>query len=310
MNQLNPFQTPYHVEEEETQDAALLDPTRPRPLSILSILALAWCIAIVVGSLTLTVFNFIHRAEDEFVTGQAPTQVINMALVAWQIVLLGFWVAVGGGRFVIRSFVAIFILGGVICQLAMSYAIPAPEGSVLAGLMCLTVISFASLLDLLLLAVQLERGIRRLVISLMKVILPALLVVGVNVGLYLAPIPILFGVRISSIRSLLDNLGFFGTVGTAAAAAGIFLLLWKHGLRKRWYFAGAGIFLLGPLLIAGVTLAAGRSMSTATGIIVFASCIQVACLTLYHAAHRMLRSFGGSLVPMPPAENPKPTADN
>ena len=90
------------------------------------------------------------------------------------------------------------------------------------------------------------------------------------------------------------------TLGALIAAAGVLLLVRKHGLGRRWVIVGFGIFLLAPLVVTVLSVLSGLSTDQAlfTGIVLFLA-VSIAALTL-HASQRMLRSWGLALVSIPP----------
>ncbi|WP_146119067.1 hypothetical protein [Blastopirellula marina] len=307
MESSNPFQTPQHIEEEDSSDAAPLDPTRPKPLSILSILALACVIFVVVGSLNLSIFHFVHRGEEGYETGETISQVLNAVLVMCQTLLVGFWVAVGRGHALMRVIVGGILFTGLAGQLAMN-PVGAVSEMILAALLLFSgAIGVTAFLDAILLAARWEGDLRRAGVSAMKAILAASLGVGLIVAIHWAPLSFLELIQVSRVGSLLGDLGSYSLFGSVCAVGGIFLLLRKHGIRLRW---GIGMFLLTPLLIAAINLIWSQVPWMAIDALTFAAVAQVACLMFFHAVDRVLRSFGGSLVPLPRTEAPKPTADD
>ncbi|PQO46312.1 hypothetical protein [Blastopirellula marina] len=294
MNEANPFQAPQHIEEPKR--IAAIDPTRPKPWSVLSILSTLLLLFVVLGSLGLTVVSYRFGLFEEFDSKRGLWQIVYMALILLQLVLLAFWAAVGSGHLALRVLVAGILLAGLCAERIFGGHAPILPTLYIMSISFLAVFTALSLLDFLLFALHAKNDFRSLVLAFMKPVVSTVTVVVILFTTYYFP---RLGYYVP-VPDWLMFLGGFTAAGFAIAMGGIFLLLHRYGFKRRYYFVGLALFLLTPPSLGLIEAAIEGHWNNALELVFLMGVVELVCLIAFHAAHRMLRSYGGSFVPLPP----------
>lgn len=283
----NPYASPSATKEDP---AKAMPAARPSPTSPLSLLSTVWVIGMVLTSIAIIAGL---RLGILMGLGEIPYILFRTMLVL-QGLILGFWVAAGYGPILVRMVLGVLLFSGIYLQAHLFglFMVDDISNGFAGGIAVTAAFDFF---------LSLFRG---------KNVGRALLGLLVKLGFA----SVVFVVLVDVLRSLrygntlgtstmsMEEQGLASlTLGALIAAAGVLLLVRKHGLGRRWVIVGFGIFLLAPLVVTVLSVLSGLSTDQAlfTGIVLFLA-VSIAALTL-HASQQMLRSWGLALVSVPPA---------
>ncbi|PQO33004.1 hypothetical protein [Blastopirellula marina] len=286
MHETNPFLSPQHVAEPVTE--AIGDPTRPKPWSVLSVLATMVVVAILIPPLVATIMNVGLRATLKGQLSYDPLTMTGASLILPQVLMLGFWMGVGSGSLWMRAGTGLLLMGG----LCGETAIMGHENWTDVLQLLFSAIAGAVFFDSILLAYR-ERSCRRQVLGNALLILFSIAVI-----LLLEYSPLFWQGKMIALPWYV-LVGPYVAIGISVAMGGIFLLLQKHGLGKRGWKLAVGGLLLTPLML-GIALLSTISNSEYS-VLEFSlpwACLEIGTLVLFHATQRTLRSYGGSYVPL------------
>ncbi|PQO33003.1 hypothetical protein [Blastopirellula marina] len=291
MHETNPYVSPQHEEEAA---AAVADPTRPKPWSVLSLLSTAIVVAVVSSSLGLTIYE---RANASGSPQLGDDGEIVRILVMLQGFVLAYWVAAGSGHIVVRSVLGTLLFAGLYGELVLvSYDPVFPFVPLSLGALIMT-----ALIDTLLLALSSQRTVRSVFGSSMKFIIPIVLVLGLIFWLrWFFPTSWLVRSRALSLELTVPAAVI---MGNCVAASGIFLLTAKHRLAQLGWWIGGMTLLAMPVIGAIMEMYVEGTFFIKLESIPLLLLIEVVCLLCIYATHRTLRSYGGALVTVPTADD-------
>ncbi|PQO33005.1 hypothetical protein [Blastopirellula marina] len=285
MHETNPFVSPQHVAEPVTE--AIGDPTRPKPWSVLSVLATLLMGGIVLLSQASTLLNHWPPLANLGRSGGDTILDVNIGLILVQTVILGFWVGVGSGPMVVRLVGSLVFVVGLCLEAALVDERPA----IAAALGYLVAATTSAGLETFLLACRSQRSYREVAIACMRTIIPLVAAIGV-----IACDSVYQG--LSPTWHIWLSFGAYGAMGVGIAVAGIFLLLRKHDLLSRGKLVGIVLFFLTPPAVGMMELLVDGHSHHAMELAIIVAIVQVTFFVLFHATQRIMRSYGGSYVPL------------
>lgn len=290
MNEANPFQTP----QDADYFANRSDPSRPKPWSVLSLVATLVVLAFVAAS-----WWFIR--EPPF-TEMPPSQwspffdqvFIGVNILLLQAIVLGFWLGAGSTSILLRCFLGTLLISGLgweTVQLMGSYC-----WEIMIRI-ALVVAMLTAIVDTALLAISSRRTTKRLAGSVLMIVLAPLACGGVY---WWAIVD--FSDYYFSVEAAIPMATVLG-VACCGTTAGVILLSWKHRFSRRSYLGCGAALIVTPVLVSLLVNTYGQGYRAAIPWFMLVA-YELVSTVLLHSVHRVLRSYGGSLVPLPRPASP------